>query len=119
LVVNLNGRVPDEGAVSEAAIAWSVGRIVVGYKNDVRSLYMGKDNPLVVGLFGFRVHPSMFSVASAIRDGLDARPPEKLREITDLIFKSHADIELGKNLWESMGGLDELQKVASLLRDHG
>ncbi|MDZ7815378.1 MAG: nucleoside 2-deoxyribosyltransferase [Planctomycetota bacterium] len=54
LVMNLNGRVPDEGAVSEAAIAWSHRKPVVAYKADPRSLMFGCDNPLVAGLFDFQ-----------------------------------------------------------------
>ena len=39
LVANLNGRVPDEGAVSEAAIAWARGKPVIAYKADMRSAF--------------------------------------------------------------------------------
>lgn len=53
LVLNMNGRVPDEGAMVEAGIAWSLGKPVVIYKNDARSVIMGIDNPLVLGLSGF------------------------------------------------------------------
>jgi len=53
LVLNLNGRVPDEGAVAEAAMAWTAGRPIVLYKDDSRSLIQGQDNPLVSGLGGF------------------------------------------------------------------
>ncbi len=50
VVVNLNGRVPDEGAVAEAAIAFAVGHPVVLYKEDARSVFDGGDNSMVVGL---------------------------------------------------------------------
>lgn len=53
LVLNINGRVPDEGAMVEAGIAWNSGRKVVIYKNDTRSLINGNDNPLVLGLSNF------------------------------------------------------------------
>lgn len=52
-VLNLNGRVPDEGAMVEAGIAWSSGKVIVTYKNDSRSLINGYDNPLVLGLTNF------------------------------------------------------------------
>jgi nucleoside 2-deoxyribosyltransferase len=55
VVVNLNGRVPDEGAVAEGAMAWTAGKAVVLFKDDARSLIDGLDNPLVVGLGGFRI----------------------------------------------------------------
>lgn len=53
LVLNMNGRVPDEGALVEAGIAWNSGKKVVIYKSDTRSLINGNDNPLVLGLSNF------------------------------------------------------------------
>jgi nucleoside 2-deoxyribosyltransferase len=55
VVVNINGRVPDEGAVAEAAIAWTAGKAVVLFKDDARSLIDGLDNPLIAGLANFRL----------------------------------------------------------------
>ena len=54
-VVNLNGRVPDEGAIVEGSMAWMAGKAVVLFKDDARSLIDGLDNPLLAGLGGFRV----------------------------------------------------------------
>jgi nucleoside 2-deoxyribosyltransferase len=53
-LVNLNGRVPDEGALVEGAMAWTAGKAVVLFKDDARSLIAGLDNPLVAGLGSFR-----------------------------------------------------------------
>ena len=53
LALNMNGRVPDEGAVAEAAMAWMAGKAIVIYKADSRSLIQGNDNPLVLGLGSF------------------------------------------------------------------
>jgi len=53
LVLNMNGRVPDEGAVAEAAMAWMAGKAIVLYKADSRSLIQGDDNSLVLGLGSF------------------------------------------------------------------
>lgn len=61
-VLNLNGRVPDEGAVSEGALAFRSKRPLVIYKQDVRSLVMGKDNPLVVGLTRFEIAESIAEI---------------------------------------------------------
>src|SRR5207237_2250426 len=38
VVANINGRVPDEGTVVEAALAWFACKAVVLYKNDSRSV---------------------------------------------------------------------------------
>lgn len=54
LILNLNGRVPDEGSLVEAGIAWQAGKAIVIYKDDSRSLVDGNDNPLIMGLTGFR-----------------------------------------------------------------
>jgi nucleoside 2-deoxyribosyltransferase len=53
MVWNLNGRVPDEGAVSEAAIAWTLGKPLVAFQDDARSLIAGRMNPLLVGMVDF------------------------------------------------------------------
>jgi len=53
LLLNMNGRVPDEGAMVEAGIAWSHDKTVVIFKSDDRSLIYGSCNPLVMGLADF------------------------------------------------------------------
>lgn len=53
LVLNMNGRVPDEGAMVEAGIAWSHNKPVVIFNSDARSLIHGNCNPLVIGLSNF------------------------------------------------------------------
>ena len=54
LVVNMNGRVPDEGAMVEAGIAWSHNKAVVIFRNDDRTLVQGTCNPLAMGLSDFK-----------------------------------------------------------------
>ena len=53
LVMNMNGRVPDEGAVAEAGIAFAAGKPVVLYKNDVRTIFKGCDNSMITGLSAY------------------------------------------------------------------
>lgn len=65
-VLNLNGRVPDEGAVSEGAMAFRSERPLVIYKQDARSLVMGKDNPLIVGLTGFEIVESIADIPAKL-----------------------------------------------------
>jgi nucleoside 2-deoxyribosyltransferase len=50
LVMNMNGRVPDEGAVAETAVAFAAGKPLVIYKNDHRTLLNGHDNSMLIGL---------------------------------------------------------------------
>jgi nucleoside 2-deoxyribosyltransferase len=99
LVVNLNGRVPDEGAVVEGAIAWTVGKAVVLFKDDSRSKIDGLDNPLVAGLGGFRsVHRSE-DLPPAMTHALREHPPEALR-VESLPVTTRQAIERGRRLIE-------------------
>jgi nucleoside 2-deoxyribosyltransferase len=50
VVANFNGRVPDEGTVVEAAVAWHSGKALVIYKHDSRAAFAGGDNPMLTGL---------------------------------------------------------------------
>lgn len=70
VVVNLNGRVPDEGAVVEAALAWHSGKALVLYKHDSRSKLAGEDNPMITGLGRFCVCSSIAELPAAIRAAL-------------------------------------------------
>lgn len=54
LLVNMNGRVPDEGAMVEAGIAWSHNKAVVIFRNDTRTLVQNTCNPLAMGLSDFK-----------------------------------------------------------------
>ncbi len=46
-VFNMNGRVPDEGGVSETAMAYAAGKPIIIYKNDARTAFNGSDNAMV------------------------------------------------------------------------
>ena len=50
MVFNMNGRVPDEGGLFEAAGAFCAGKPLVIYKRDHRSVFCGKDNSMITGL---------------------------------------------------------------------
>ena len=52
LLMNLDGRVPDEGACVELGIAYASGKRCYGVKTDTRSLETGLDiNPMITGCF--------------------------------------------------------------------
>lgn len=69
VVISLNGRVPDEGAIVEASLAYATGTPLVVYKNDARAPFRGRDNSMVAGLARRRV------------DRLDDIPGALLKEI--------------------------------------
>ena len=50
LVLNMDGRVPDEGSVSETAAAFAAGQPIVIYKTTPISMLGGLDNPMISGL---------------------------------------------------------------------
>lgn len=71
LLLNMNGRVPDEGAVAEAGIAWAHGKSLVIFNTDKRSLIQGNCNPMVMGLGDFK-HISNYDEITAEFDRLFA-----------------------------------------------
>jgi len=81
LLLNMNGRVPDEGAMVEAGIAWANNKVVVVFRSDSRSLIEGNCNPLVLGLSDFSfiatyddvVHAFEMRFSTAAEDRLLAR----------------------------------------------
>lgn len=68
LILNINGRVPDEGAMVEAGIAWNAGKKIVIYKNDSRSLINGEDNPLLIGLSDFVIISDISAIPSCFEE---------------------------------------------------
>ena len=50
--MNLDGRVPDEGACVELGMAYAAGKKCYGFKNDARSVELDMElNPLIAGCF--------------------------------------------------------------------
>ena len=68
VVCNLNGRVPDEGMIVEASIAYAAGVPVVLYKNDARAPFGGYDNSMLTSL----VRGVIVSNLAAVPDALAA-----------------------------------------------
>jgi len=108
LLLNMNGRVPDEGAMVEAGIAWAHSKVVVIFRSDSRSLMEGNCNPLVLGLSDFssvdtyEAIPTLFDAQFALgaEDTLGARErgftsaTKSGKEISDYLAsrKSEGDI---------------------------
>jgi nucleoside 2-deoxyribosyltransferase len=81
VVLCLNGRTPDEGAVFRAALAYALGLPVVLFKHDCRSAFHGQDNAMITGLSWpqFESVPRVEELAAAIRRALDSGAPEGAR----------------------------------------
>jgi nucleoside 2-deoxyribosyltransferase len=100
-VWNLNGRTPDEGAVSEAAIAWMLGKPLVAYTDDVRSLIAGRINPLLVGLVEFETTDCIKKIPQILSQKiLNSEIPEITH--SRLPGKVQKAVEDGKKLWEAI-----------------
>jgi nucleoside 2-deoxyribosyltransferase len=82
LILNINGRVPDEGAMVEAGIAWNAGKKVVIYKNDARTLINGSDNPLLLGLSNFNIIDDINNIPKAF-DAFFSKVNIELNQIID------------------------------------
>jgi nucleoside 2-deoxyribosyltransferase len=50
VVCNLNGRVPDEGMIVEASLAYACGKPLVLFKDDIRAPFCGYDNSMLTSL---------------------------------------------------------------------
>ena len=106
LVLGMNGRVPDEGSVFTAALAFTSGRPVVLYKRDLRAELYGHDNAMITGLsMDFRTVNSRDGIpaALAITDrrirpsggtGTSAGIPPLVREA----------VEVGRAIWPVIEG---------------
>lgn len=77
LVFNLNGRVPDEGAVAEATMAWMLGKPMVFYKADSRSLIEGRDNPILAGQTRFERVTDLAEIGPALDRAVKGVASEK------------------------------------------
>jgi nucleoside 2-deoxyribosyltransferase len=102
LVFNAAGRVPDEGAVAEAAMAYLVGKPVVYFKyGDPRTKIAGVDNPLVRGRGG----PETVHSIEEIPDALERRISE-LSPVPDYLFECSEHVwrqlEAGRKIWEML-----------------
>lgn len=101
MVWNLNGRVPDEGAVSEAAIAWTLGKPLIAYHDDARSKIAGRMNPLLVGLVDFQSVNRIGDIPAALHAEQLQTPAAPL-DLDQLPAKLRLTIERGAELTKAL-----------------
>jgi nucleoside 2-deoxyribosyltransferase len=101
MVWNLNGRVPDEGAVSEAAMAWTLGKPLVAYRDDARSLIAGRVNPLLVGMVDFQTVGAIADIPHALELACTRAtdPPLASEQFSPRMTRA---VEDGRVLWEAL-----------------
>jgi nucleoside 2-deoxyribosyltransferase len=89
-VLNLDGRVPDEGSLVEATLAWCTGHPVVPYKTSAITELDGHDNPMIGALSGWAsVYSDPASVVTAVQAAVStspspAAPPPDVQKLVDL-----------------------------------
>ena len=115
LILNMNGRVPDEGAMVEAGMAWSHEKVVVIYNSDDRSLIQGSCNPLVLGLSNFETVSSYEEIVHTFE--------RKFRELGSCIISSRNKTGFenakykGKTIRDFLNSKKNEQELANLLID--
>ncbi len=102
MVWNLNGRVPDEGAVAEAAMAWTLGKPLVAYSDDVRSLIAGRVNPLLVGMVDFQRVGRIEDLPHALKLARHRAASPGDGEPLPLSPALRRAVDDGKSLWEAL-----------------
>jgi nucleoside 2-deoxyribosyltransferase len=65
-VCNLNGRVPDEGMIVEAALAYAAGKPLVLFKDDARAPFGGYDNSMLTSLVRGKIVKNLNELPSAL-----------------------------------------------------
>ncbi len=110
LVFNMNGRVPDEGAVAEATIAWMLDKPVVLFKEDARSAIAGRDNPLVVGPADFCTVDDLRRLPEVLAQRIAAA---ELSPQTELACSRHLHqtVSAGERLWQALDALGPARDV--------
>jgi|GraSoi2013_115cm_1033766.scaffolds.fasta_scaffold78677_1 nucleoside 2-deoxyribosyltransferase len=84
VVANLNGRVPDEGTIVEATLAWHSDKPLILYKADVRSMLSGSDNPMVIGLGDFETIGDLSALPAAILRTVALHSPDRVSQAMNL-----------------------------------
>ncbi len=68
VVCNLNGRVPDEGMIVEAALAFASGKPLVLFKDDIRAPFGGYDNSMLTSLVRGKIVGKLNDLPSALME---------------------------------------------------
>jgi len=114
LILNMNGRVPDEGAMVEAGIAWARNKPVVIFNSDERSLIHGNCNPLVTGLSNFETVRCCEDIPSAFKRKFD----EQVDRITGSIpLEFEQTTKEGQEISKFLNSQNQYHKLADLLME--
>jgi nucleoside 2-deoxyribosyltransferase len=101
-VCNLNGRVPDEGMIVEAALAYAAGKPLVLFKDDVRAPLGGYDNSMLTSLVRGEIVRTLRRIPSVL-----TRELSKEREAVPLSSDVIRAIAYGKRISSALARLPE------------
>jgi nucleoside 2-deoxyribosyltransferase len=106
VVVNLNGEMPDDGAVVEMTLAASCGKPLVAFMDDEDG------NPMVTGLVSFRLVHSLRELPQAMREAFAQQHLIK----TNLPPILSAAVEMGRRIAPALkaGGADKAAALAPI-----
>ncbi|MEN6421071.1 MAG: nucleoside 2-deoxyribosyltransferase [Smithella sp.] len=77
VVCNLNGRVPDEGMIVEASLAYAAGKPLVLFKNDIRAPFGGYDNSMLTSLVRGKIARNLKELPEAFRKEMSEKTEAK------------------------------------------
>lgn len=107
VVCNLNGRVPDEGMIVEAALAYAAGKPLVLYKDDVRAPFGGHDNSMLTALTQGRIVTRLADIPAAVRQALQQRASSTPASTPPLLADLQSAIAYGRRLSQALSLLPE------------
>lgn len=93
VVCNLNGRVPDEGMIVEAALAHAAGKPLVLFKDDSRAPFGGYDNSMLTSLTRGKIIKKLKELPSALRHEMSEK-----RDATTLSADLRKAVSYGKRI---------------------
>ena len=109
----MNGRVPDEGGVVETAVAFALGRRLVIYAGDRRSLAGGRPHPMIVT--AARAVADEIGRVPAALEGLTAGPAAADRAGYKLPPQVQRAVNFGRTVWKLLGMIGFLKPRNALL----
>ncbi len=104
-VLNMNGRVPDEGAVAEAGMAFAAGRPLVLFKNDRRSVFKGSDNSMLTGLSVLKPVSDLTKLPSALLQAENALKKSLTAGCPALPLNVKRVVRKGERIWRVLSCL--------------
>jgi nucleoside 2-deoxyribosyltransferase len=102
VVCNLNGRVPDEGMIVEAALAYAAGKPLVLFKDDARAPFGGYDNSMLTSLAHGKIVKKLNELPSALKKEMSRKM--NAASLSENLQKA---ISYGKSISSAMGSLPE------------